>query len=182
MKGLARAAVRSRLAWILVALHACWFFLAVANMSPPSRAEAKFLENFSGSTGALFAGRPYHFHYESHALQILMLADMPSMIAATPVALLTVPLLRLAHLDSYSGSYVAAALMLLVSSCQWLLIGGLVESRLSSFDSARSLLDLVHRYFALIVVSTLLLTLVLAPMINAHRRKIAAHRAATPSH
>ena len=36
---------RSRLAWLLACIHALWFFLAVANMSPPSPELGEFLEN-----------------------------------------------------------------------------------------------------------------------------------------
>ncbi len=33
---LIRAGANCRLAWVLVFLHAAWFFVAIANMSPPS--------------------------------------------------------------------------------------------------------------------------------------------------
>jgi hypothetical protein len=175
-----RASMRSRLAWILVCLHAAWFFLAIANMAPPSRAFAHWLES-GGSDVAVLAGRPFHFIYQSLAMQLLFLADMPSMIAAVPVALLISPLMRLAALDLYSGSYVGAALMLIFASCQWLAIGNFIESRLSSSNCGKSFLAWLHRYFALLAAFVLLFTAVATPLVNAHSREVAYHRHAIPS-
>ena len=126
-----RASLHSRPDWTLVCLHAAWFFLAIANMSPPSHAFAKLLEHV-GSTATIFAGRPFHFAYESGALQFLVVADLPSMIAEIPFGLLAMPLLRLFPLDLYSGSNVDASLMVLVASCKWLAVGNFLESRLLS--------------------------------------------------
>ena len=171
--------VRSRLARLMVFLHAAWFFITIANMLPPDPAFAKFLEHFSGSTTTLFAGRPFHFAYESPAMQFLFLADMPSLIAGIPVGFLISPLMRLAGLDFYSGSYVGAFLMLLVASCQWLTIGKLLESRLSSSNWGKRFLGFVHHYFFLVAGSIFLFTAIAAPIVNAHSRQRASRHSAS---
>jgi hypothetical protein len=78
--GFFRSCAANRLAWLFACLHAAWFFLAIANMSPPSPALADFFDKGGASTAALLAGRPFHFHYESALLQLLVLADFPSML------------------------------------------------------------------------------------------------------
>jgi hypothetical protein len=79
---------------------------------------------------SLFAGRPFHFHYESLSLQMLFIVDLPSELAAIVPAIVLHPVLTAFHLGHYVGSYLGAAIELLVSSCQWLIIGGLVKPRL----------------------------------------------------
>jgi len=176
-----QVALRSRLAWVLVCLHAVWFFLAITNMLPPSRESAKLLEHFSGSTTAIFAGRPFHFAYESLAVQFQFLVDLPSMIAAIPVDLLLSPLMRLARLDLYSGSYVGAGLSLMLASCQWLAVGKLLESWRSFSNWGESFLAWVQRWFALVAALVLLFTTVATPLVSAHSRTLAHQRHAIPS-
>jgi hypothetical protein len=77
-------ASRSRLVWLLAFLHAACYLLAIANMSPPSRGVANFIEQFSGLTVAILAGRPFHFAYESLFLQLLTLFDLPSRLLQFP--------------------------------------------------------------------------------------------------
>lgn len=176
-----RAAVKSRLAWILVCLHACWFFLAMANMSPPSRAFAKYIEHSGGDTSIL-AGRPFHFAYESLAMQLLFLADMPSTIAiGLPTALLVTPVLHFIHPDLYSRSYVGAAIMLISASCQWLAIGTILDRHLLFSTRGKSFLEVVRRSFPVVVVLVLLATAIVTPLVNEHSRKLAARHHAIPS-
>jgi hypothetical protein len=69
-------------AWVLVCLHASWFLIAIANMSPPAPGLGEFLDGGGWSSATLFAGRPFHFHYESMVMKLLVLVDFPSMLAA----------------------------------------------------------------------------------------------------
>src|SRR5258708_40157522 len=56
-----RECVRSRLGWLLAAIHALWLDLGIRTMGPPSRAAANFLDGLQGADWTLFAGRPFHF-------------------------------------------------------------------------------------------------------------------------
>src|SRR6266436_3853751 len=125
-------ASRSRLAWLVCSLHAACYLLAIANMSPPSREVANFIEQFSGSTVSILAGRPFHFAHESLFLQLLTVFDLPSMFASIPIALLLFPLLKLFHLGLYEGSYIGAGIQIAMGSLQWLLVGRLAEVWLGS--------------------------------------------------
>ena len=141
-----RVSLRSRLAWILVCFHAAWFFLAIANMAPPSHAFAKWLES-GGSDMTVYAGRPFHFTYESFAMKLLVFADLPSMIAEIPIGFLATPLMRFTRMDLYSGSYVGAAVDFLLASAQWLALGKFFELRLSSSNWGKAFLYRVQRSF-----------------------------------
>jgi hypothetical protein len=85
-------------------------------MSPPSPGFASSLEHGGWSSAALFAGRPFHLVYESISLQLLILGDLPSMIASIPAALLLFPFNTALHVGLYKGSYEDAAILLLLSS------------------------------------------------------------------
>src|SRR5262245_41572750 len=80
-------AAKSRIAWLLVCLHGMAFFLAVANMSPPSSGLGAFLDGGGWSSATLLAGRPFHFAYESLLLKWLVLLDLPGTLAVIPVSL-----------------------------------------------------------------------------------------------
>jgi len=73
--GLLRECGRSRFGWILAAIHVFWFYLAIRSMGPPSRAAASFLDSFQGADWTLFAGRPFHYTYQSWILKSLRWAD-----------------------------------------------------------------------------------------------------------
>src|SRR5215471_14145613 len=130
--GFLRSCANSRLAWLFACLHAAWFFLAIANMSPPSPALANFLDSGGSSTAALFAGRPFHFHYEAALLQLLVLADLPSMLVETLLGLMLLPLLVNIPIGHYVGSYFGASFLFLIATFQWLVIGRSVQIWLSS--------------------------------------------------
>ncbi|HWZ79009.1 MAG TPA: hypothetical protein VNX87_20870 [Candidatus Sulfotelmatobacter sp.] len=66
-------------------------------MSPPSPSFADSLDSGGSSTAVLLAGRPFHYHYESAFLQLLVLADLPSMLVEALLALLSLPLLMNIH-------------------------------------------------------------------------------------
>lgn len=132
LRTLLRGSARSRMAWILVWIHAAWFFLAVANMGPPNPA---FELPDTGpwalrtSNTSLLAGRPFHFRYEPLSVKVLIVADLPALLAAVPIALVVDMLLISLRVSGYVGSYFGAVIWLLASSCQWLLIGGLLQAR-----------------------------------------------------
>src|SRR5262249_32002887 len=99
---------RSRLGWLLAAIHASWFLLAVVNMGPPSPEFAKFLDSGGHSSTALFAGRPFHWRYETIFLKVLLLLDVPAVLASIPASLLFDPLLKACHVGLLYRSYAGA--------------------------------------------------------------------------
>jgi hypothetical protein len=121
--------VRSPLAWVLVGLHAVWFFAALHAMGPPSRAAAQFWDSFQWADWTIFAGRPFHFHNEPLIVKALWAADLPALLMAILPSLLIAPLIRLAHLGTFETSYLAAGGFLFAGSLQWLAIGRRLEVR-----------------------------------------------------
>jgi hypothetical protein len=169
---LSRSCVRSRLAWLLVCLHAAWFLLAIANMSPPSTGFADFLDQGGLSTATLFAGRPFHFHYESMVLKLLILADMPSALALALLDLVSWPLLMNIHLGRYLASYIAAGFLFLIATCQWLLVGHAIQNWLSSKSWGASVIIATCRYFAAALTFILLVTAVSVPLVNQRSQRL----------
>jgi len=127
-----REAARSRLGWALAATHALWFYLGILSMGPPSRNAANFLDSVQGADWTMFAGRPFHFYYQSWVLKSLVLADLPSMFVASVGSLLTAPLGLRRLIGTYTGSYVGAGLLFVVATGQWLVIGFLVQRQFRS--------------------------------------------------
>ena len=166
-------ASRSRLAWLLVFLHAAWFLLAIANMSPPSRDFAHFLEHVEGSDVTTFAGRPFHFHNESLPLQILSLFDLPSSLAAIPLAILLFPVLKLFHVGMYEGSYIGAVVLFVMSALQCLIIGKLADDWLSSRPWGVSTVRRISRHFVVLSVLIFFITAVSVPLLNARSQRLA---------
>jgi len=121
--------IRSPLAWVLVGLHAVWFFAALHAMGSPSRAAAQFWDSFQGADWTIFAGRPFHFHYEPLIVKAFWVADLPALLIAILPALLITPLIRLAHLGTFETSYVEASEFLIAGSLQWLTIGRRLKVR-----------------------------------------------------
>ncbi len=141
-----QTSARSRLAWLLACLHAAWFLLSIADMSPPSPGFAAFLENGGGSSATIFAGRPFHFAYESIALKLLFLFDLPSELAIAAVGLLSIPIAwpleKMFHPTLYARSYFGASLVFLVATVQWLAVGNSLETWLASKRRGTSSSDL----------------------------------------
>jgi hypothetical protein len=163
-----REAAKSRIAWLVACFHALWFALAIANMSPPSPGLGEFLDRNGWSSATLLAGRPFHFHYESIALKLLVLVDLPGTVAMIPISLVLAPLSKAFGLGFYSNSYVTAAIMLLGATCQWLLVGRRCElwlARQSPLFQAR-----LHRWSGVFIAVTIVATFVLAPRINERSR------------
>jgi hypothetical protein len=175
-------AISSRLAWLLVSLHAAWFLLAIANMSPPSAGFANYLEHGGWSSATILAGRPFHFVYESLLLRLLFLVDLPSMLAEIPAALVMSPLLRILHVGFNSSSYVDAALWLALGSCQWLVVGLLVEALLTRRSSGIKLLGTRHRIFAPTLIIILAFTMIATPIVNLRSRRLGFRHAAISFH
>jgi len=175
-------ASRSRLAWLAVFLHAAWFLLAIANMHPPSRDFAQFLEHSEGSTVTIFAGRPFHYAYESVSLQILFLLDLPSWFASVPFGFLSLPFFELFHVGRFVGSYIGAGIVLIASSLQWLIIGYRVDKWLGSKLWGPALLQRLHHSFAVLTILIFLLTAVSVPLINARSRRLASRHGAISFH
>ena len=171
-----RSCANSRLAWLFAwlfaCLHAAWFFLAIANMSPPSPAFADFLDRGGSSTSALLAGRPFHYHNESVLLQILVLADLPSMFVGILLALSSLPLLVNIQVGHYAGSYFGAGLLLLIATFQWFVVGKSVKTWLSSKSWGAVLLRPLTRYFSVAVAFILLCSIVSVPLVNKRSQRL----------
>jgi hypothetical protein len=175
-------AIRSRLAWLLVSMHVAWFLLAIANMSPPSPGFANYLEHGGWSSATILAGRPFHFVYESLLLKLLFLADLPSMLAEIPAAFVMSPLLRILHVGFYSSSYVDAALWLTLGSCQWLVVGVLVEAMPHRRTSGAKLIGAVRRIFPPALIIILVFTIIATPIVNSRSRRLGFRHAAISFH
>ena len=163
-----RESGKSRIACLLACLHISWFVLAIANMSPPSPALGGFLDQGGGSSATLLAGRPFHFHYESLELKLLVLADLPSSLAMIPVSLPIAILLKALGFGFYSDSYVTAILVLVGATCQWLLVGRNFDIWLAR--RYPMLQAQLHRWSRIFVAVTIVITCALAPIINERSR------------
>jgi hypothetical protein len=166
-----RACANCRLAWILVFLHAAWFFVAIANMSPPSPQLAEFLEQGGGSSAALLAGRPFHFHYESNLLKCLFVVDLPSMVATIPIGFVVVVLLKVLRVGNFVGSYFGTGLLLLAGTLEWLALGKLMEDQLGRRQSGRWVVQMFNRYCVPAIVIIVLFTIIATPMVNRRSRQ-----------
>jgi hypothetical protein len=173
---------RSRLAWILVFLHAAWFFLVVANMSPPAPGLAQFLQGGGWSSATLFAGRPFHFEYESIPLKFLFLIDLPSALAAIPLDFATYPLAKMSHLSFYTGSYVAATELPLVATFQWLLVGQTISGWLASKRRGAWLIQKLNRHFVIVISFIVLFALISTPIVNQRSRELGFRHGAISFH
>ena len=123
--------LRSRLAWLLAAIHASWFYLAVENMGPPSRGAANFLDGFAGADWTMFAGRAFHFTYESIYLKGLIAADLPAGLVGVPLGMIISPVLRIAQMGRFEESYVSAYILFILATFHWLVVGRLVEGSIT---------------------------------------------------
>src|SRR5262245_41705196 len=115
---------RSKMGWALASLHAVWFVAQIANMGPPDPKLAAEMEagvQWAGTT--LLAGRLFHFTYEAIGMKVLMLVDLPSMIAMIPVELAVSPFARWLEMSLFVRSYCDAGILLMGATVQWLLVG-----------------------------------------------------------
>ena len=158
---------RSHMAWLLATLHALWFFLAVANMSPPSPALGEFFDIGGGSSATIFAGRPFHFTYESILLKSLILAGLPSGLLQLPVDF---AIQKALHLHAYALSDLDAALLFLIATCQWMTTGYVAQTWLAGRSWGQTFSKRMTRYFVALVTFILLLTILFVPMVNSRSR------------
>jgi hypothetical protein len=179
---LRKTSVRSPFAWLIVSIHAAWFVLAIANMSPPWPQLGDRIDRGLYSSATLLAGRPFHLEYESLWLKALVLMDLPSWIASVRFGLLLAPLLATMHVGFYRGSYVGASLILIVSSLQWLFFGYLVEPRFQLDRRCAVSRQRLNRIFLVVAAFVLLLTAVAAPLVNARSRRLGFRHAAISLH
>lgn len=125
-----RRSSRSWLGWFLVILHGVCFVGAIRAKRPPSPEFARWLGGLQGSSSTIFAGRPFHFHYESTLTKVVVISDMPLTIAALPLSVVVALTLWPMHLGLYYSSYVEAGITLLAATLQWLTVGRLIQDRL----------------------------------------------------
>ena len=177
-----RRCFQSRCAWLLVVIHGAWFFLAVANMSPSSPELGKWIDRGAYVSTSLLAGRPFHFAYESIAIKFLVLVDFPSFVASIPLGLLLSPLHQFTHFGAYVGSYVAAAILLLMASFQWLVTGRVIESRILAGRWQAKEPDKINRSLLTVIVLVVVVTCILTPIINARSRRLGFRHAAISFH
>src|SRR5450432_253447 len=122
-----RACMRSRFGWLLATIHALWLSFGIRSMGPPSRAAANFLDSVQGADWTFFAGRPFHFHYQSWVLKSVLIADLPAMLVGALADLVLRPFSFAMHVGTYVGSYIGAGLLFVVATGQWLIVGHAIE-------------------------------------------------------
>jgi len=124
-----RSCVASWLGWLLSGIHALWFCFGIQSMGPPSRAAANFLDGVQGADWTFFAGRPFHYTYQSWVLKSVILADMLAMLIGSFFSLLSSPFRVFMHIGTYEGSYIGAIYLFVLATGQWLMVGNLFEKR-----------------------------------------------------
>jgi hypothetical protein len=98
-------------------------------MGPPSRAAADLLVGMQGADWTLFAGRPFHYAYQSWILQSLVLVDMPAMLIESACGLLLWPVTLIKRIPIYEASYIGAGILFVLATGQWLIVGYLLQKR-----------------------------------------------------
>lgn len=122
-----RAVAGSRLGHIFCVLHLILLLLFFISQDPvPRDLNNDQVSKYSSSV--LMAGRGFHYHYEPVELKILILLDAPGILLSVFLSLLLLPVaLLLPPLGEYDGSWVAAAIIFVGTSTQWLLVGYFLE-------------------------------------------------------
>lgn len=166
-----RACYFSRIAWILSVLHAAWFLLAIANMSPPSPELGRFFDEGGWSSATILAGRPFHFTYESPLLKTLIVADLPASLVSIPVSIPVTYVLRILKVGSFVGSYVDATIALLTGCLQWLILGKLAQDRLEPIKNTRWFFEKLDRYFLTALLFIAAFTAFTVPIVNSRSRQ-----------
>ena len=85
----------------------------------------------------MFAGRAFHFTYQSVDLKALVVADLPAGMVQLPLGLLLSPIIKILHIGTYAASYVGAAILFILATCQWLVVGRLAEGFLARHSKWR---------------------------------------------
>jgi hypothetical protein len=129
---LIRRCVQSQLGWFLAAIHALWLGLGIRSMGSPFPVATRLLDSMQGADWTLFAGRPFHFTYQSWILRSVLLVDLPSLLIASVGDLLFWPISLIWHIGRYEDSYIGAASLFVVGTGQWLLVGFAIEKQFRS--------------------------------------------------
>jgi hypothetical protein len=167
-----RSCATCHMAWIFVSLHAAWFFVAIANMSPPSPQLAQLLDQGGGATATVLSGRPFHFYYESNFLKCLLLFDLPSMVVSIPLGLIVGRFLNAFRVGSFVGSYFGAGAMLLAGTFEWLAIGKLFAGWMEQKQRGAWILQRLDRYWRPVIVFVVLFTIIATPVVNRRSRQL----------
>lgn len=124
-----RQVLKSPIAWTLVLVHLCLLIYCFSQKEPipTDTSRDSFLAN---STTSIIAGRGFHLAYESLLLKTIVTLDLPGLIA---IGLISVPIIVLAtklfpQPSFYTESWIGAAILLFVTSVQWLLVGYGIET------------------------------------------------------
>jgi hypothetical protein len=161
--------VTNDVAWMLAAVHGVVLVLCIANMSPPSREFADYLDsvyaNGGWSSATVYAGRPFHLHYESIALNLLTLADLPAEFVVALVATEVDALIPLPS-DRYRLSYIELGLNAVFGSIQWLIIGTLFARRLRPGTRSARCVNALRNHRRIVYGTLLIFLLVGAPVLQ----------------
>jgi hypothetical protein len=74
------------------------------------------------------------------------------------------------HLGIYFGSYLSAVILLVGATCQWLLVGSMIERWLASRWWGYRLRQQVRCWSEILIAVIVIATLILAPVINERSR------------
>jgi len=131
-----------------------------------------FFDQGGGSSATLLAGRPFHFEYESPFLKLLILSDIPAMLAIVPLSFALLPFWKSFHIGFYLGSYLGAAVLLISASCQWLLIGHQIDQWLVRKRWGDWFHPQIRRWFRFLIAAIVITTLIVAPLVNNRSRRL----------
>jgi hypothetical protein len=120
-----KRAASDRVGHTLLIAHLCLFIYVFAQKSPVSRTEHNRVIEAGEtlSSTILFAGRGFHFHYESPLLKFLLMIDSPALLIEMALGIFLIPLRYFVRLGAYDESWVAAGMFLIATSIQWQLVG-----------------------------------------------------------
>ena len=157
-------------------------FVAIANMSPPSRQLAQFLDQGGWSSASILAGRPFHYYCESNLLKCLFVVDLPSMVAAIPLDFVAAALLKVFRVGILVWSYFGAALMLLAGTFEWLTLGKLFADWMEQKRSGAWVLQRLNRYWRPAIALIVLFTIIATPIVNKRSRQLGFRHAGISFH
>jgi hypothetical protein len=171
----ARAATGSSVAWLVVTCHASAYVLCIANMSPPDRDFADSLDSLYASGGwssaTVFAGRPFHLHYESIPLKVMCLLDLPAVFMSAASASAIQDTLRLWP-SVYVQSWLDAGTWLIVASFQWLFLAYWFERLLTSNPRWTRLSGAIRAHRGVLIAAIITATIIAAPLIQSRSNSL----------
>jgi len=171
----ARAATASSVAWVVVTIHASACVLCIASMSPPDRDFADSLDSLYASGGwssaTVFAGRPFHWHYESIPLKGMFISDLPAAFISTASASAVQYTLRFWP-GLYVQSWLDAGAWLFVASVQWLFLAYWFERHLASNPRWVRVFAAIRARRAVLVAAIITATIIAAPLIQSRSNSL----------